>query len=661
MEIKDTETPIEEVVKNHEYNEDNIQALEGLEAVRKRPGMYIGSTDTKGLHHLVYEVVDNSIDEHLAGHCTEIDTIIHKDNSITVTDNGRGIPTGLHTKLQKSALEVVMTVLHAGGKFDKDTYKVSGGLHGVGVSCVNALSEYLRAEVHREGKIWEQEYSKGKPLGPVKVIGDSDKTGTIITFRPDTTIFETSEYKFETLSVRLKELSYLNKGLNLSLIDEREVEEDGSFKTQRYYSTGGLAEFVEFLDESRTKLIDKPIHVIGKEENVEVEVAMQYNTSYTENIYSFVNNINTRDGGTHVQGFRRAINRVFKQYGDDTGMFKKLKFEIAGEDFREGLTAVISVKVPEPQFKGQTKGELGNSEVLGIVSRCMSDVIKAYLEENPREARKIIDKVILAATARHAARKAREMVQRKNVLTGSGLPGKLSDCSSKDPGESEIFLVEGDSAGGTAKQGRDRNFQAILPLRGKILNVEKAMEHKIYENEEIKNMFTALGVSIEENEEGERFLNTAKLRYHKIVIMCDADVDGSHITTLILTFFIRFMKSLVEMGHIYIAAPPLYLVKKGKQFRYCWNEAERKEAVEAYSRADGNTDAVKIQRYKGLGEMNAEQLWETTMDPSTRILRQITIENPAECDHIFSMLMGDEVPPRREFIEANAKYAEVDV
>lgn len=661
MDIKDTETPIEEVVKNHEYNEDNIQALEGLEAVRKRPGMYIGSTDTKGLHHLVYEVVDNSIDEHLAGYCTEIDTIIHKDNSITVIDNGRGIPTGLHTKLQKSALEVVMTVLHAGGKFDKDTYKVSGGLHGVGVSCVNALSEYLRAEVHREGKIWEQEYSKGKPLGPVKVIGDSEKTGTIITFRPDTTIFETSEYKFETLSVRLKELSFLNKGLNLSLIDEREVEEDGSFKTQRYYSTGGLAEFVEFLDESRTKLTEKPIHVIGKEENVEVEVAMQYNTSYSENIYSFVNNINTREGGTHVQGFRRAINRVFKQYGDDTGMFKKLKFEIAGEDFREGLTAVISVKVPEPQFKGQTKGELGNSEVLGIVSRCMSDVIKAYLEENPREARKIIDKVILAATARHAARKAREMVQRKNVLTGSGLPGKLSDCSSKDPGESEIFLVEGDSAGGTAKQGRDRNFQAILPLRGKILNVEKAMEHKIYENEEIKNMFTALGVSIEENEDGERFLNTSKLRYHKIVIMCDADVDGSHITTLILTFFIRFMKSLVELGHIYIAAPPLYLVKKGKQFRYCWNEAERKEAVEAYSRADGNTDAVKIQRYKGLGEMNAEQLWETTMDPATRILRQITIENPAECDHIFSMLMGDEVPPRREFIESNAKYAKVDI
>lgn len=661
MDIKDTETPIEEVVKNHEYNEDNIQALEGLEAVRKRPGMYIGSTDTKGLHHLVYEVVDNSIDEHLAGYCTEIDTIIHKDNSITVIDNGRGIPTGLHTKLQKSALEVVMTVLHAGGKFDKDTYKVSGGLHGVGVSCVNALSEYLRAEVHREGKIWEQEYSKGKPLGPVKVIGDSEKTGTIITFRPDTTIFETSEYKFETLSVRLKELSFLNKGLNLSLIDEREVEEDGSFKTQKYYSNGGLAEFVEFLDESRTKLTEKPIHVIGKEENVEVEVAMQYNTSYSENIYSFVNNINTREGGTHVQGFRRAINRVFKQYGDDTGMFKKLKFEIAGEDFREGLTAVISVKVPEPQFKGQTKGELGNSEVLGIVSRCMSDVIKAYLEENPREARKIIDKVILAATARHAARKAREMVQRKNVLTGSGLPGKLSDCSSKDPGESEIFLVEGDSAGGTAKQGRDRNFQAILPLRGKILNVEKAMEHKIYENEEIKNMFTALGVSIEENEDGERFLNTSKLRYHKIVIMCDADVDGSHITTLILTFFIRFMKSLVELGHIYIAAPPLYLVKKGKQFRYCWNEAERKEAVEAYSRADGNTDAVKIQRYKGLGEMNAEQLWETTMDPATRILRQITIENPAECDHIFSMLMGDEVPPRREFIESNAKYAKVDI
>ena len=661
MDIKDTDLPVDTPVRRDEYDASNIQALEGLEAVRKRPGMYIGSTDTKGLHHLVYEVLDNSIDEHLAGHCTHIDTIIHADNSVTVTDNGRGIPTGMHEKLQKSALEVVMTVLHAGGKFDKDTYKVSGGLHGVGVSCVNALSDYLKAEIHRDGKIWTQEYSEGKPITEVKIVGEAQDRGTIITFKPDGKIFETLEYKFDTLHVRLKELSFLNKGLHLSLTDERETEDDGSFKHKAYFSEGGLAEFVEFLDESRTKLIEKPIHVIGKEENVEVEVAMQYNTSYTENIYSFVNNINTRDGGTHVQGFRRAINRVFKQYGDDTGMFKKLKFDIAGEDFREGLTAVISVKVPEPQFKGQTKGELGNSEVLGIVSRCMSDVIKAYLEENPREARKIIDKVILAATARHAARKAREMVQRKNVLTGSGLPGKLSDCSSKDPGESEIFLVEGDSAGGTAKQGRDRNFQAILPLRGKILNVEKALEHRIYENEEIKNMFTALGVSIEENEEGERFLNIAKLRYHKVVIMCDADVDGSHITTLILTFFIRFMKELVEKGHIYIAAPPLYLVKKGKQFRYCWNEAERKDAVEAYSKGDGNTDNIKIQRYKGLGEMNAEQLWETTMDPATRILRQVTIENAAECDHIFSMLMGDEVPPRRAFIEENARYAKVDI
>ncbi len=660
MEINEEEKLSKPIRKEGDYDASNIQALEGLEAVRKRPGMYIGSTDTKGLHHLMYEVVDNSIDEHLAGYCTRIETTIHKDNSITVRDNGRGIPTGMHEKLQKSALEVVMTVLHAGGKFDKDTYKVSGGLHGVGVSCVNALSDYLRAEIHREGKIFEQEYSKGKPLGPVKTIGDSDKTGTIITYKPDGEIFETLEYKFETLHVRLKELSFLNKGLELSLTDERETEDDGSYKHKEYLSTGGLAEFVEFLDESRTKLIEKPIHVIGKEENVEVEVALQYNTSFNENILSFVNNINTRDGGTHVQGFRRAINRVFKQYGDDNGMFKKLKFEIAGEDFREGLTAIISVKVPEPQFKGQTKGELGNSEVLGIVSRCVSDVIKAYLEENPRDARKIIDKVILAATARHAARKAREMVQRKNVLTGSGLPGKLSDCSSKDPGESEIFLVEGDSAGGTAKQGRDRNFQAILPLRGKILNVEKAMEHKIYENEEIKNMFTALGVSIEENEEGDRFLNTSKLRYYKVVIMCDADVDGSHITTLILTFFFRFMRELIENDNIYIAAPPLYLVKKGKEQRYAWNDEERKKAATELA-GEGKEDSVHFQRYKGLGEMNAEQLWETTMNPATRILRKVTIDDAVECDRVFSMLMGDEVPPRRQFIEENAKYARVDV
>ncbi len=644
--------------KKNDYGADNIQALEGLEAVRKRPGMYIGSTDEKGLHHLVWEVIDNSIDEHLAGHCTHIDTIIHKDNSVTVIDNGRGIPTGMHEKLQKSALEVVMTVLHAGGKFDKDTYKVSGGLHGVGVSCVNALSEYVRVEVHRDGKYFEQEYSKGIPLGPVKTLGDSDKKGTKVTFRPDGTIFETLEYSFKTLAGRIRELSYLNKGLFLSLTDEREVEEDGSFKRTDFYSEGGLREFVKYLDETRPPLIEEPIYVVGKEDNVEVEVAMQYNTGYQENIFSYVNNINTRDGGTHVAGFRRAITRLFKQYGDDNGMFSKLKIEISGEDFKEGLTAIVSVKVPEPQFKGQTKGELGNSEVTGIVSRCVGDVLKAYLEENPMMARRIIDKVILAATARHAARKAREMVQRKNVLTGSGLPGKLSDCSSKDPIESEIFLVEGDSAGGTAKQGRDRNFQAILPLRGKILNVEKAMEYRIYENEEIKNMFTALGVSIEEKD-GEKILNIEKLRYHKVVIMCDADVDGSHISTLIMTFFFRYMKPLIENGHIYIAAPPLYQVRKGKNFIYCWNDEERKTAIENYS--NGKEDnSIKTQRYKGLGEMNAEQLWETTMDPNNRMLRQITIYDAMEADRIFSMLMGDEVPPRRKFIEENAKYANID-
>jgi DNA gyrase subunit B len=641
-----------------EYGADNIQALEGLEAVRKRPGMYIGSTDTKGLHHLVWEVIDNSIDEHLAGYCTHIDTIVHKDNSITVKDNGRGIPTGMHEKLQKSALEVVMTVLHAGGKFDKDTYKVSGGLHGVGVSCVNALSDYVRVEVHREGKYFEQEYSKGIPLGPVKELGKSDKTGTQVTFKPDGTIFETLEYSTQTLAGRIRELSYLNKGLFLSLIDERESDEDGNPKRVDFYSEGGLKEFVKYLDETRPPLIEEPIYVTGKEENVEVEVAMQYNTGFQENIFSYVNNINTREGGTHVAGFRRAITRLFKQYGDDNGMFSKLKIEISGEDFKEGLTAIVSVKVPEPQFKGQTKGELGNSEVTGIVSRCVGDVLKAYLEENPVMARRIIDKVILAATARHAARKAREMVQRKNVLTGSGLPGKLSDCSSKDPSESEIFLVEGDSAGGTAKQGRDRNFQAILPLRGKILNVEKAMEYKIYENEEIKNMFTALGVSIEEKD-GEKILNITKLRYYKIVIMCDADVDGSHISTLIMTFFFRYMKPLIEQGHIYIAAPPLYQVKKGKNFIYCWNEEERKAAVENYSNGKEDT-GIKIQRYKGLGEMNAEQLWETTMDPNNRILRQVTINDAMEADRIFSMLMGDEVPPRRQFIEENARYANID-
>ncbi len=642
-----------------DYGANNIQALEGLEAVRKRPGMYIGSTDTKGLHHLVWEVVDNSIDEHLAGHATLIQTIIHKDNSISVTDDGRGIPTGMHEKLQKSALEVVMTVLHAGGKFDKDTYKVSGGLHGVGVSCVNALSSFLKAEVHRDGKIFTQEYSEGIPQTEVTQVGETTKNGTTITFQPDAGIFESLEYKYETLATRMRELSYLNSGLRLLLTDERKIEEDGSFKTEEFLSEGGLAEFVIYLDEGKTKLIDEPIHVIGKEDNVEVEVAMHYNTSFSENLHSFVNNINTREGGTHVSGFRRAINRLFKQYGDDNGLFKKLKFTVAGDDFREGLTAVISVKVPEPQFKGQTKGELGNSEVTGIVSRCVGDVLKHFLEENPSIAKRIIDKVILAATARHAARKAREMVQRKNVLTGSGLPGKLSDCSSKNPDESEIFLVEGDSAGGTAKQGRDRRFQAILPLRGKILNVEKAMEHKIYENEEIKNMFTALGVSIEDKD-GERFLNIEKLRYHKVVIMCDADVDGSHIVTLILTFFFRYMKPLIENGYIYIAAPPLYQVKKGKQFRYCWNEEERQEAVAAYSNSE-NDGSVKIQRYKGLGEMNAGQLWETTMDPDARILRRVTIEDVVEVDRVFTMLMGDEVPPRRAFIEANAKYAKISI
>ena len=639
------------------YEASNIQALEGLEAVRMRPGMYIGSTDAKGLHHLVWEVVDNSIDEHLAGHCSQIDLIIHKDNSITVIDDGRGIPVGEHEKLKKSALEVVMTVLHAGGKFDKDTYKVSGGLHGVGVSCVNALSDHLRAEVHRGGKLYMQEYSEGIPKGPVTAIGESDKTGTLITFHPDTTIFPNIEFKYEALSNRLRELSFLNKGLKLTITDERSVTDEGP-KTESFVSEGGLKEFVRYLDESRTPLIDKPIAVNGKEDHVEVEVALQYNTSYSENIYSFVNNITTKEGGTHVNGFKMAVSRLLKKYGDDNNLFKKIK--PSSEDFREGLTAVVSVKVPDPQFKGQTKGELGNSEVTGIVSRCVGDILGHYLEENPRDAKKIVEKVVLAATARQAARKAREMVQRKNVLTGSGLPGKLADCASKDPAECEIYLVEGDSAGGTAKQGRDRSFQAIMPLRGKILNVEKALEHKIYENEEIKNIFTALGVSIEENDEGERVLNTKKLRYHKIIIMCDADVDGSHIVTLILTFFFRFMRPLVEQGYVYIAAPPLYLIKRGREFQYCWTEDERKEAVARFAKG-GKEGSIKIQRYKGLGEMNAEQLWETTMNPDTRFLKKVSIEDGLEADRIFSMLMGDEVPPRRAFIEKNAKYANVDI
>ncbi|WP_116106887.1 DNA topoisomerase (ATP-hydrolyzing) subunit B [Lewinella sp. IMCC34191] len=643
-----------------DYGADNITALEGLEAVRKRPGMYIGGTDTRGLHHLVWEVVDNSIDEHLAGYCSRIDMIIHADNSITVQDDGRGIPVGNHAKLGKSALEVVMTVLHAGGKFDKDTYKVSGGLHGVGVSCVNALSSHLRATVHRDGNIYQQDYSEGKPQNEVHQVGKAEKSGTTINFTPDATIFESVVYKYETLANRMQELAFLNSGLHLSITDERQTDEDGTHPRKEFYSEGGLAEMVKYLDEGKQDLIEEAIYVKSKEDNVEVEVAMQYNTTYQENIYSFVNNIKTREGGTHVNGFRRAVNRLFTKYGDENGHFKKLKFKVSGEDFREGLTAVVSVKVPEPQFKGQTKGELGNSEVTGIVSRAVGESVGHWLEENPDAAKRIIDKVIIAATARHAARKAREMVQRKNVLTGTGLPGKLADCSNKDPEGSEIYLVEGDSAGGTAKMGRNRAFQAILPLRGKILNVEKAMEHKIYENEEIKNMFTALGVSIVEGEHGERVLNLDKLRYHKIIIMCDADIDGSHIVTLILTFFFRYMHALVAGGYVYIAQPPLYQVRRGKQFRYCWTEEERREAIANYSKSE-NDGAVKVQRYKGLGEMNATQLWETTMDPDTRMLQQVAIEESSEADRVFSMLMGDEVPPRRAFIEANAKYANVDV
>jgi len=643
---------------SNNYDASNIQALEGLEAVRKRPGMYIGSTDIKGLHHLVWEVVDNSIDEHLAGYCDNIELFIHKDNSVTVRDNGRGIPVGIHEKLQKSALEVVMTVLHAGGKFDKDTYKVSGGLHGVGISVVNALSSKLIVEVHRDGNAYGQTYNQGVPEEPVKPIGKAVGTGTYVTFWPNPDIFETTVIDAGTLVVRLKELAYLNKGLSLIMTDEREITKDGTPKVYKFHSEGGLKEFVLYLDETKVPLIDEAIYVTGEKDNVIVEVAMHYNTGYTENILSFVNNIKTADGGTHVNGFRRAITREFKKYGDTNALFKKVSFELSGEDFREGLTAIVSVKVPEPQFKGQTKGELGNSEVTAIVSQLVGDALKIFLEENPRLAKTIVDKVILAATARNAARKAREMVQRKNVLTGGGLPGKLADCSSKDPAISEIYLVEGDSAGGTAKQGRDRKFQAILPLRGKILNVEKALEYKIYENEEIKNMFTALGVRIEEVD-GERILNIEKLRYHKVIIMTDADVDGSHISTLILTFFFRYMNRLIKEGHIYIATPPLYLIKKGKNSVYCWNEKEREETVKNLA-AGENDKAVKIQRYKGLGEMNAEQLWETTMDPDTRILKQVNIDDAVEADRIFSMLMGDEVPPRREFIEDNALYARVD-
>jgi len=649
----------EEKNPNSNYSADNIQVLEGLEAVRKRPSMYIGDTGVKGLHHLVYEVVDNSIDEALAGHADTIYVNILKDNSIRVEDNGRGIPTGINTKENKSALEIVMTVLHAGGKFDKDTYKVSGGLHGVGVSCVNALSTHLKAEVHREGKIWVQEYEIGVPQYDVKEVGTTDKRGTIVTFSPDPTIFtQTTEYKYDTLAARLRELAFLNKGITLTLTDEREELEDGSFFNEVFHSDGGLKEFVAFLDGTRASFLPEPIYIEGIKNGIPVELAFQYNDSYSENVHSYVNNINTHEGGTHIAGFRRGLTRTLKAYADKSGLLKNLKMEITGDDFREGLTAVVSVKVQEPQFEGQTKTKLGNSEVMGAVDVAVGEALGNYLEENPKEAKMIINKVILAATARAAARKAREMVQRKSVMGGSGLPGKLADCSDSDPEKCELFLVEGDSAGGTAKQGRDRNYQAILPLKGKILNVEKAMEHKIYENDEIKNMFTALGVSIG-TEEDDKALNIAKLRYHKIVIMTDADIDGSHITTLILTFFFRYMKPLIEAGYVYIAAPPLYQVKKGKDFEYAWTDAQRDAAVQRLKGA-GKEESVHIQRYKGLGEMNAEQLWETTLDPARRILMQATIENAAECDHTFSMLMGDEVAPRREFIERNAKYAKID-
>jgi DNA gyrase subunit B len=643
----------------NDYSADNIQVLEGLEAVRKRPSMYIGDTGVKGLHHLVYEVIDNSIDEAMAGYCDDIFVTIHKNNSVSVQDNGRGIPTGITTKEKISALEVVMTVLHAGGKFDKDTYKVSGGLHGVGVSCVNALSSLLVAEVHREGKVFQQEYQKGKPMYPVKVIGKSDKTGTKVTFLPDTEIFTLVHvFNYDTLAGRLRELSFLNKGIRLTLLDERDEQADGSFRKEVFFSEGGLSEFVKFLDGSRHSLIPEPIYVEGVKQGIPVELALQYNDTYTENVHSYVNNINTIEGGTHVAGFRRGLTRTLKSYAEKSGLLKNVKVEIVGDDFREGLTAVISVKVQEPQFEGQTKTKLGNNEVMGAVDVAVGEILGDYLEENPREAKIIVNKVIIAATARAAARKARDMVQRKTVMGGSGLPGKLADCANTDPAECEIFLVEGDSAGGTAKQGRDRSNQAILPLRGKILNVEKAMEHKIYENEEIKNMFTALGVSIG-TEDDAKALNLEKLRYHRIVIMTDADVDGSHITTLILTFYFRYMKELIEQGYVYIASPPLYLVKKGKDQEYAWNETQRDQAVQRLKGA-GKEDSVHIQRYKGLGEMNAEQLWMTTMNPETRTLRQVTIDNAAESDRVFSMLMGDEVTPRREFIERNARYAKID-
>jgi DNA gyrase subunit B len=652
---------MEEIVKDNavsDYSADSIQVLEGLEAVRKRPAMYIGDVGVRGLHHLVYEVVDNSIDEALAGHCANITVNIHEDNSVSVKDDGRGIPVDMHVKEKRSALEVVMTVLHAGGKFDKDSYKVSGGLHGVGVSCVNALSSHLKVTVHRGGKAWQQEYSIGKPLYPVKEIGPASDHGTQVHFKPDASIFTSLEYNYDTLASRMRELSYLNKGVRITLCDERRKNDDGSAVCEMFYSEGGLREFVAYLDANREKLSDAVIYMEGERNGIPVEVAMQYNTTFSENLHSYVNNINTHEGGTHVAGFRRGLTRTLKAYADKNGMLSKLKFEINGDDFREGLTAVISVKVQEPQFEGQTKTKLGNSDVDGAVSSAVSEMLSNYLEENPRQARMIVDKVILAATARHAARKARELVQRKGALTGGGLPGKLADCAENDATKCELFLVEGDSAGGTAKQGRNRAFQAILPLRGKILNVEKAMEHKIYENEEIKNIFTALGV-FRGTSEDERALNIEKLRYHKVIIMCDADVDGSHITTLILTFFFRHMKELVEQGRIYIATPPLYLVKKGKEERYCWTEEQRSQFVKELA-GEGKESSVGIQRYKGLGEMNAEQLWSTTMNPENRTLRIVTIDSAAEADRIFSMLMGDDVPPRREFIEKNAKYAHID-
>jgi len=641
------------------YSADNIQVLEGLEAVRKRPAMYIGDVGVKGLHHLVYEVVDNSIDEALAGYCSEISVFINEDNSITVIDNGRGIPTAMHSKEKKSALEVVMTQLHAGGKFDKDTYKVSGGLHGVGVSCVNALSQHLSALVKRDGKLFQQEYERGKPLYDVKELGKSDDTGTEVTFKPDLTIFEVHEYNYDTLAARMRELAFLNKGIRLKLTDKRNKDDKGENVNNEYYSEGGLKEFAQFLDRNRESLIPEVIYFEGERDGIPVEVSMTYNTSYTENIQAYVNNINTHEGGTHLSGFRRGLTNTLKKYANDSGMLAKEKVEVDGDDFREGLTAVLSVKVAEPQFEGQTKTKLGNREVTAPVSQCVSEMLSSYLEEHPSSSKIIVEKVILAARARHAARKAREMVQRKSVLSGSGLPGKLADCSEKDPAACEIYFVEGDSAGGTAKQGRDRHFQAIMPLRGKILNVEKAMQHKIFENEEIKNIYTALGVRIG-TEEDSKALNMEKLRYHKVIIMCDADVDGSHIETLILTFLFRYMKELIENGYVYIATPPLYQVKKGSKADYAWNDDQRDRLIQEL-KGGGTESSVNVQRYKGLGEMNATQLWETTMNPESRTLRQVTIENAAECDQIFSMLMGDDVPPRREFIERNAKYAKIDV